>query len=126
MPPRSIQRHTASPSLQEWRAGARASSDFYGFSCSGEGARGILARVRDGDHARESEIIFVHQCRSVSSSRDRNYLGKQDALLSERRIIHAHIYAMGVDSRKIEFEFELGLLALKALLAPKFGAEALK
>jgi len=42
--------------------------------------------------------------------------------LSELRIIHAHIRAAGVDTRKIEYEFELDFLGVNPLRA-KFRAK---
>jgi len=42
--------------------------------------------------------------------------------LSELRIIHAHIGAAGLYTRKIEYEFELDFRVVNALRA-KFGAK---
>jgi len=45
--------------------------------------------------------------------------------LSKLRIIHAHIGAAGVDTRKIEYEFELDFLVVNALRA-KFRTKVFK
>src|SRR4029077_8067449 len=68
---------------------------------------------------------YTHQCRSVSSSRDRNHLGKQPLSMLEMRIITLTISAGGVDSRKIEFEFELDFVTVKAHFARSLARKLL-
>ena len=75
--------------------------------------------------SRKKSSSNSNQCRSVSSSRDRNRLGKQAAPLMAPRITHTHIGRGGVDSRKSRVGIRTPFSSRERALRAKLGAKAL-